>query len=207
VDPDSDVSKYFVQTYIMGTSISGLYQSDFKAIQLFVEGTEIKDQESSAYIELSKHFNDDNYNKKLAMNTNISIANEFDGIEIVSDKDFSDQLPAGSSLNGIVKLCGVSPIKYIESDYSELFDWENDMPDDFKKGDWNEYVSFDTVYGHYPVNKLVSAVAAQDMLLLHKSFVFLRFIEMPATIKSHTITVTLKEGDKTLSTTVDVIFE
>lgn len=196
----------YVQVYMIGSSISGIYMKDCNSIFLDIQGTTVSNQGSPEFGELSSHFNDWGYNKKMASRSNAAIANEFDEIEVISDNDFSEQLPAGSSLASVVKLYSVSPLKFIESGYTAPFDWEKDRPEDFKKGVWTENAGLSSHYGYYPVNKFLSEIVPNDLVLLSPVILFLRFTETPS-LKTHKFTITLKEGDEIFSTTVDVIFD
>lgn len=205
IGPCSTPSKNFVEAYNMVSSIRGQYLEFCQAIYISAKGELIGNLESAEYIALSKRYNDLNYNKPVCNMINTLIGNEFDGIEVVSDQDFSPSLPAGASLAGVVKLCGISPLKFIESGYTKEFDWTNQMPEDFKKGNWSKDYAFDTYREYYPVNKLLMEVVPSDFLLLHDGCIYLRFTELPE-IKSHNITITLTEGEKKIQTTVKVNF-
>lgn len=200
------ISPNYVQVYKIASSISGEYQSDCNAIMLTVHGTTITEMNGPEFITLSNNYKDISYNERVSACSGFAIANEFDGIEIVSDKDFSEELPAGSSLSGIVKLCGLSPLKYLESNYNQPFDWVENQPEDFKQDKWSENYDIRGSHGYYPVNNLISELDKRDLLLLDPHFFFLRFTEK-SDVKSHKITVTLKEGENSFSTTVDVVFE
>lgn len=200
------LSKSYVQIYIKATSMTAIYYKDCQAIQIAVEGEPVRNPESVEFNELINHFGDNTYNQKRPSIPNSVIANEFDAIEIISNKDFSADLPAGTSLAGVMKLYGLSPAKYIKSKYTELFDWVNDQPEEFKKDVWSVYRGIIGYGGYYPVLKTVSELNAEDMLLLSPDQFYLRFTEIP-TIKEHTFTITLKYGEKSFNTDVNVVFD
>jgi hypothetical protein len=193
-------SKSYVNRFIKATSIAGDYQNDWQAIQIVAKGDVVSNSELDEFIELINHFGDNAYNTRRMVHPFPAIANEFDVIEVTSNKNFSEDLPAGASLAGVLKLIAISPAKYIKSKYTEPFNWAENEPEEFKE------LSFNNHRGYYPVLKTVSELTAEDMLLINPDLFFLRFTEIPS-IKEHTFTITLKYGEKSLSADVDVVFE
>jgi hypothetical protein len=194
-------SKSFVNYFIKTTSIAGDYYNDCQAIRIVAKGDVVSNQKSAEFIELIDHFGDNAYNRRRMTHPYPAIANEFDAIEITSNKDFSEDLSAGASLAGVLKLLAISPAKYIKSKYTEPFKWAENEPEEFKG------LSFNNDRGYYPVFKTVSELTAEDMLLINPDLFFLRFTEIPSINKEHTFIITLKYGGKSLSTNVDVVFE
>ena len=86
---------------------------------------ESKGEEKKRYDELCKIHNDMNYNQKRSYikftGWGICSAIDFKEIDVVSDKDFDSEHPAGTSLKDIVRFVSVSPKKFIDSGYKETF--------------------------------------------------------------------------------------
>jgi hypothetical protein len=202
---EGDGAKSYVTHFIKATSIAGDYRSDWQAIRIIAKGNVVSNPKSAEFIELINHFGDNAYNTRRAPYPYLAIANEFDAIEVISNKDFSEGLPAGVSLASVLKLYATSPAKYIKSKYTEPFEWTaENLPEEFKERFGDGYGDFE---GYYPVLKTVSELTAEDMLLINPDLFFLRFTEIPSINKEHTFTITLKYGGKSLSTDVDVVFE
>jgi hypothetical protein len=201
IEGDGIFNKSYVNQFIKATSIAGDYLNDYQAIQINAKGNAVSNPESAEFIELINYFGDNAYNTRRMSRPFPAIANEFDAIEVTSNKDFSEDLPAGTSLASVLKLLAISPAKYIKSKYTESFNWAENEPEEFKG------LSFNNDEGYYPVLKTVSELTAEDMLLINPYLLLLRFTEIPSINKEHTFTITLKYGEKRLRTDVDVVFE
>jgi hypothetical protein len=80
------------------------------------------------YNRISKHYNIDALARTGLWFSAVDIAH----IDVITNGNFDENHPEGSSLNDIVTVVGVSPKGFIDSGYQSRFDWTNDTPEDFK---------------------------------------------------------------------------
>lgn len=114
-------------------------------------------------------------------------AEDFVNIEITSSADWDADHPAGSSLGDIVRLISNTPLPYIRSGYTQKYSEE--------KG--GEY---------YPIDKLVSELTPDDMMLLSNGIKY-RFTQPPTLSREHTLTVRLTTDEgKVFTASVDAVF-
>ena len=134
----------------------------------------------------------------------VFLAADYTSIEIVCNIDWNSDHPAGSSLNDIVMFYSASPIKYIESGYTEKYDWgQTEIPDIFLTSMYNDGYIYrksiaEGITPFHPVIKPVSELTRNDMILLGNGDVesndvlaVLEFTSMPADYAERTITVTV----------------
>ncbi|MDR0891124.1 MAG: hypothetical protein LBN24_00705 [Mediterranea sp.] len=206
--PSQVMSKSYVQVYVEATSMDGDYKQDCNALRLSIGGSKLN-QDNPRFNDIATHFNDYDYNQKVYKGEHLehtALSTEFSNIEVISDADFSVDLPAGTSLNNVVKLCAISPLKYIQSNYSQFFNWNTDRPNDFQGLSFAAGCDFSNgLSGYYPVDKLLPELTPTDMTLLYGDVLYLKFMMIPE-IKSHKITVTMTCGTRSFSTTFDVKF-
>jgi hypothetical protein len=121
-------------------------------------------------------------------------------IEIVSNHDFDEEHPAGTSLGDLVSFYSYTAKPYIDSGYVE-YDW----------GVNPGYVG-DGKQPFYPIDKKVSELTQDDLMLLygtggHLWYIYLKF-DLPTLSKQHRITVTFTdERGRTFSDTIAMNFE
>ncbi len=77
--------------------------------------------------ELSAFYGDTHYNKPTCPGGPYVLCNEFERIDVVSDKDFND-IPAGSSLGSVVEFFAVSAKPFIDSGYNPSYGWSDNAP-------------------------------------------------------------------------------
>jgi hypothetical protein len=126
-------------------------------------------------------------------------------ITIVSDADYDDQHPAGTSLADIVTYDSQSSKPFIDNGYV-MHEWdEND------KGKFY-YYSNTNVRPFYPVCKKASELVADDFQLIYDPIDnvvgYIYFDALPTLEKTHNITVTFTdERGEVFSDTVKMVFE
>lgn len=77
-------------------------------------------EKSPRYTELVNEIGDTSYNRKTWFADDITvITTKLESIVITCDKDFSDDLPAGSDLSGVFTVCYNSPYSLIKNNYLE----------------------------------------------------------------------------------------
>lgn len=125
---------------------------------------------------LSQQYGDTSYNRRTTPGVDSAIANTFKSIEIVSDADFDENHPAGSSLSDIVYWRLASWLPYIQSGYND---------------DW-------FVYGAPTKKPLRELVVAELTLLQDSDFFTFIFPNTPTLATQHnfTITMTTVEGEE-----------
>jgi hypothetical protein len=142
-------------------------------------------------------------------------------IDIVCSEDFDAEHPAGSSLNDMVSIVGVSPKKFFDSGYLDRFDWTNHTTESFRRI-YPEFLSdlalakpnpddnpsceyIDYFPDFYPVEKKLTDVTPGDLALLRVfsseynqyptlGVGYLVFDSMPASAVEMTITLGLNDG-------------
>lgn len=146
------------------------------------------------------------------------VAADYTSVNITCDVDWDDRHPAGTSLNDIVMFYSTSPIKYIESGYTELYDWgEVDAPDIFYKSMYNHGYIYkrsiaEGISPFHPVIKPVNELTQEDMVLLgsgdvesNNVFAILEFTSMPDSYAERTITVTVTtDKEETFSASIEL---
>ena len=163
-----------------------------------------KGEEKKRYDELCKIHNDLSYNQKrsyiVAPLWGRCSAIDFREIDVVSDKDFDSEHPAGTSLKDIVRFVSVSPKKFIDSGYKETFNWERKEPKIFKKEkETNKLFSYSESKNYFPINGLLKDIGTDEMQMLPvNTHGILFFDKEPTAEKEHTLTVTIytREGKK-----------
>ncbi len=149
----------------------------------------------------------------------------FTNINIVSDRDFDETHPKGSSLNDIVTFISLSPYKFIKSGYTNNYDWDRGSQSDFFKDIFSSKISqlkhhnqsgvsvseelegIDKMY--HPIEKRVSDLKLEDLTLLggrvsamereyewgFNYFAVFQFIKIPTLSKSHNLVITFTTDD------------
>ena len=161
---------------------------------------------------LCKENNDLSYNKKrdyiVFPHWGYTSAARFTNIEVVSDKDFDAEHPAGTSLKDIVRFVSISPKKFIDSGYKETFNWEKNEPKIFKKEkDTNKLFSYSELKNYFPINGLLKDIGTDEMQMLPaNTHGILFFDKKPTADKEHKLKVTIytREGKKFVRTITKV---
>lgn len=202
--PDSGAgfSKSFIQLYLFPEEavVMDLWIPNY--IGLYMEGKTIdfmSYKDSVAFRKLSEKYGDTSFNSKLVPFTNKVIGDEFTSIEITSDKDFDAKHKKGDSLADLVTMEATSPRKFILNGYKEDDDM-NDLSSDYVP------IHYTRSYGYWPVNKLVSELSPEDLLLLDTK-VYFKFNSLPETERIHTITIVFKNAEKEISVSTEMVFK
>lgn len=198
------VRENYIQAYYSIDSLSfHSFSASDNSLKLVGKGKWLSASENDYY----KDYYDDKHNTiPLALGATAAYSNCFDKIEIVSNTDFNG-IAAGGSLSAVVKFVALSPCKWLFSGCESCYDWAN-IPDDYTKC---KYVIPEgkVRLALYPVDKLVSELTADDLVLLmyrpggYFGFVFL---ESPEN-KDHIITITFFEKDKNYSVKKSLHFD
>ena len=162
-----------------------------------------KGEAKKKYEELCRTHNDLTYNKKREYHHSpewgVCSAIDFREIDVVSDKDFDTEHPAGRSLKDIVRFVSISPKQYIDSGYTATFDWKKNEPGFFAK-DPMIHSMFQSETGcYFPINGLLSDIGKDEMQMLPvNTHGILFFDKQPTAEKEHSLTVTIytREGKK-----------
>ena len=170
-----------------------------------------KGEEKKRYDELCKIHNDLSYNKKRSYIVvpiwGICSAIDFREIDVISDKDFDSEHPAGTSLRDIVRFVSVSPKKFINSGYKETFNWEKNEPNFFAKDSMIPTMFQPESWNYFPINGLLKDIGTDEMQMLPEdTHGILFFDKEPTAEKEHTLTVTIytREGKKFVRTITKV---
>ena len=157
--------------------------------------------------------NDLNYNKKrgyiVSTDWGCNYKGTFTEISVISDKDFDEKHPAGSSLNDIVRFLSTSPKKFIDSNYKSYYDWINNYPGNFNlENTVRDFINvrWEDQPCYHPIDKNLSEITISDLALV-EWFVII-FEKQPDKEKEHEITVTIKEGDgRVFTPNITMVFE
>lgn len=158
-------------------------------------------EEKDRYDWLCQKHNDLNFNQYYQMPAGALVEGptfndkDFSSIGIVSDQDYDASHPAGTDLSDIVRFMSWSPLKYIRSGYSSFYHYDPQFLSDSFKTIMPLYFSFQsqTDATCYPIDKMISALEADDLILLGNDspglLGILSFETPPAEQKERTITV------------------
>ena len=172
-----------------------------------------KGEEKKRYDELCKIHNDMSYNQKrsyiVAPLWGRCSAIDFKEIDVISDKDFDSEHPAGTSLKDIVRFVSISPKKFIDSGYKETFNWRRNKPKIFKKESMISSMFHEETENYFPINGLLKDIGKDEMQMLPEdTHGILFFDKEPTAEKEHTLTVTIDIGErKKLVRTITKVFK
>ena len=162
-----------------------------------------KGENKKIYDELCKIHNDLSYNQKrsyiVAPLWGRCSAIDFREIDVVSDKDFDSEHPAGKSLKDIVRFVSISPKQFIDSGYKATFDWKKNEPGFFAKDPMIPSMFQSETGCYFPINGLLSDIGKDEMQMLPvNTHGILFFDKQPTAEKEHSLTVTIytREGKK-----------
>ena len=222
----TELFKSYINTYYYSENIQ-LRITDAGNISIYREYTSKEDniktasysfkskgEEKKRYDELCKIHNDLSYNKKRSYIVvpiwGICSAIDFREIDVISDKDFDSEHPAGTSLKDIVRFVSVSPKKFIDSGYKETFNWEKKEPKIFKKEEETDKLfDYSELKNYFPINGLLKDIGTDEMQMLPEdTHGILFFDKEPTAEKEHTLTVTIDIGErKKLVRTITKVFK
>ena len=156
--------------------------------------------EKTTYEALCRKHNDLTYNKKreyrLSPEWGVCSAVDFREIDIVSDKDFDAEHPAGTSLKDIVRFVSISPKKFIDSGYKETFNWRRNRPEIFKKDSMVLSLFQREAENYFPINRLLKDMGRDEMQMLPaNTHGILFFDKKPTSDKEHKLKVTIYIGN------------
>ena len=169
--------------------------------------------EKTTYEALCRKHNDLTYNKKreyrLSPEWGVCSAVDFREIDIVSDKDFDAEHPAGTSLKDIVRFVSISPKKFIDSGYKETFNWRRNKPQIFRKDSIIQIMFLSETESYFPINGLLKDIGKDEMQMLPvNTHGILFFDKEPTAEKEHLLTVTIYIGArKKLVRTITKVFK
>ena len=189
------------------------YTSKDDNIKTAVYSFKSKGEEKKRYDELCKIHNDMSYNQKRSYIVvpiwGRCFAIDFREIDVVSDKNFDSEHPAGTSLKDIVRFVSVSPKKFIDSGYKETFNWEKNEPNFFAKDSMIPTMFQPESWNYFPINGLLKDIGTDEMQMLPEdTHGILFFDKVPTAEKEHTLTVTIDIGErKKLVRTITKVFK
>ena len=159
-----------------------------------------KGEEKKKYEEFCRNHNDLTYNKKREYRHSpewgVCSAVDFIEIDIVSNKDFDSEHPAGTSLKDIVRFVSVPPKKFIDSGYKETFNWRRNRPEIFKKDSMVLSLFQREAENYFPINRLLKDMGRDEMQMLPaNTHGILFFDKKPTADKEHKLKVTIYIGN------------
>ena len=187
-----------------------------------------KGKDAERYDALCKRYNDLNYYKETRYIEFVLCrdypSNEIVSIDVLSNADFDSERPAGSSLGDVVRLMSISPIRFIQSNYKETYDWNAGYPQEFLRetSGLHAYCCSSGGNEHYPVNGTLAILKPNDLQLLGTGWDYpsssdricgffwgyLTFDKEPDIHGIHELTVSVHLADgRTLTQTIEKNFE
>ena len=123
-------------------------------------------EKGDKFRELSAFYGDTYYNKPTCPGGPYVLCNEFERIDVISDRDFND-IPAGSSLDSVVELLAASAKPFIDSGYDPSYGWPDNAPAAYYRD--GEPIMCGTAgeEGFSPVYGVLSDLRAEDLKLLY----------------------------------------
>lgn len=193
-------SDHYIQTYYDIENVRAHMSNNWPGM-IFIEyeakeyDNHEDDETSTPYNNLAERYDDFGYGGAVHPGMYRAICNEFTGIDVVSDHDFND-IPAGESLGGVVMLLTSSAKHYIESKYTDGYDWGN-LPEDYIV-DGKRLITESFEPGFWPVYGALDLLDPFELVLLHWEVLWLKFTETPA-IKEHNLTITFSDAKNDFS--------
>ena len=179
------------------------YMSENKKVKTAIYSFNSKGEEKKIYDELCKIHNDLSYNQKRSYIADPlwgkCSAIDFREIDVVSNKDFDSEHPAGKSLKDIVRFVSISPKQFINSGYKATFGWKKNEPGFFAKDPMIPSMFQSETGCYFPINGLLSDIGTDEMQMLPvNTHGILFFDKQPTAEKEHSLTVTIytREGKK-----------
>ena len=172
------------------------YMSENKKVKTAIYSFNSKGEEKKIYDELCKIHNDLSYNQKRSYIADPlwgkCSAIDFREIDVVSNKDFDSEHPAGKSLKDIVRFVSISPKQFINSGYKATFDWKKNEPGFFAKDPMIPSMFQSETGCYFPINGLLSDIGTDEMQMLPvNTHGILFFDKQPTAEKEHSLTVTI----------------
>ena len=201
----TETFRSYVHTYFdyeeLYLSVTESGYIDVRATTKTIGNWKSKGDEKKVYNDLCEKNNDLSYNteKRYIVNPNPGAYYKGDilSIDVVSDKDFNADYPAGTSLGNIVRLISASPTKYIQSGYKTEYDWATSENENLLFS--QTYLGFENRGEHHPINKMLSELIKEDLFLMgngwERFICLLKFEQIPEFEKEHTFTVTINVSD------------
>ncbi len=147
---------------------------------------------------LTKKYHDYHWQRNVALfQEYTTYSNEFTGITVISNADFNG-IPAGQPLDSKVRIVALSPYRWLKSESLLTYDW-SEAPSDYDVQNDHGWL-YSRYYWHlppevFPVNKTLTDLVPEDLLLLFEQSLYLLFTETPE-IKEHNLRITFKNPRK-----------
>ena len=187
-------SPYYVQVYIIPDNFdlkeSRVDDSNY-TLRITFTGEELReasDLTSDKFYEVANNFGDGSYTGYVLPWENQAVTEAIASIDVVCDKDFNEQHPAGSSLGNIMMLGASSPYEFIRAGYQKVTIEDSDYPKYWEQMALNDGV------GYKPVKLLVSSVNEENSQMLYP-YCYLYFEEEPAQSGEYVFTVTIRTSE------------
>ena len=199
----SYVTRYFYSENIQlritdagNISIYREYMPENKKVKTAIYSFNSKGEEKKIYDELCKIHNDLSYNQKRSYIADPlwgkCSAIDFREIDVVSNKDFDSEHPAGKSLKDVVRFVSISPKQFIDSGYKATFDWKKNEPGFFAKDPMIPSMFQSETGCYFPINGLLSDIGKDEMQMLPvNTHGILFFDKQPTAENEHSLTVTI----------------
>lgn len=221
----SMVSDYGIPAELV---LAKTYQSRLIQVEFKTSGIAGKKSHPVLYNYWCQKHGDMSYNREETIHQSYEIyphrfiAADYTAIEVTCDTDWDADHPAGTPLNDIMMFYAVSPIKYIRSGYTEMYDWDsNENSRYFKDYMLNHAVAYkgtvaQGVTPFYPIMKPVDELMPEDMILLGTGNLYsgnfggtmcflLEFRSLSAKTEDRTITVTVTtDKEETFSASIEL---
>lgn len=171
--------------------------------------------EKAVFDAICEYYGDTSYNRKISGERGDSKrrfnVNDIIRIDVVSDSDFNESHPAGSSLNDILRFASISPMPYIESGYQKEYDWNNPTAISDVYSEYLDYYFNPRESTLHPVDLAVNDIPNNHLKLLgsgegHIFIGFLIFTVSPTIAKEHNLNIVLTTPKGKLSCDLEYKF-
>ncbi|MGM9787710.1 MAG: hypothetical protein ACI3ZF_02265 [Candidatus Cryptobacteroides sp.] len=144
---------------------------------------------------------------------------DFKSINIISNHDYDQEHPKGKSLNDIIRFMAFSPNPFIQSGYSNTYNYhgDNNISDTFREIMRLQFLESDPIFKnnspYHPIDKFVDELTEDDMVLLgYKNpspLCYLTFEKKPINITTHHIITIILTADeeRTFSKSIEITFQ
>lgn len=172
-----------------------------------------KGRQKEEFDRLCEKHGDTGYNRVIRFHAlmNNYLAYNITSVSVTSDSAYDELHPANTDLNDLFEFFNVSPLKYIRSGYTELYNWRYCPLTEYEMSLYGTLGSSVDSYSEFHVTrKDLTALEESDLELVGDggySLIFLKLLKLPTLSNEHTFTVTITiEDGRVFSDNVTISF-
>lgn len=172
-----------------------------------------KGQQKEAFDRLCEKHGDTGYNRVVRFHAlpNNYLAYNITSVKVTSDSAYDELHPANTDLSDLFEFFTLSPLKYIRSGYTELYNWRYCTLTEYEMSLYGTVGSPVDSYSEFHVTrKDLSALEESDLELVGDgghSLIFLKLLKLPTLSHENTFTVSITiENGRVFSDNVKISF-